>query len=263
LGRVTESRAPLIVAAGQAPCAALEIPANVAAAAALVRQAADQGAGLLVLPELFLTGYELAAIRARPDLYAVGEGDARLDPLASACEETGTAAVVGAPSRDGQELYISAVVLGGNGKTIGWYHKQHATASERSAGFSPGRAGLAVTLDGWRLGIAICADVSHPEHARAAALDGCHAYLVSAMFDPDDGGMERRATLLPALSAANGIYAVAANHCGPSGPYRGGGRSAVWGPDGRVLAEAGPGGPDLAVTSICAAPSRPCWAAPP
>ncbi|HZD71391.1 MAG TPA: nitrilase-related carbon-nitrogen hydrolase, partial [Actinomycetes bacterium] len=57
---------PLTVAAGQAACAALDVHANVAAAADLVRRAADHGADLLVLPELFLTGYELGAIAADP-----------------------------------------------------------------------------------------------------------------------------------------------------------------------------------------------------
>src|SRR5262249_17947058 len=54
--------ATLVVAAGQARCAALDVGANVAVAADLVRHAAGEGADLLVLPELFLTGYELEAI---------------------------------------------------------------------------------------------------------------------------------------------------------------------------------------------------------
>ncbi|HLL68279.1 MAG TPA: hypothetical protein VK453_21570 [Micromonosporaceae bacterium] len=41
----------LTVAAGQAACTGLDIPANVAVAAELVRRAADQGADLVVLPD--------------------------------------------------------------------------------------------------------------------------------------------------------------------------------------------------------------------
>jgi 5-aminopentanamidase len=67
----------LTVAAGQAACTALDVPANIAATAALVRRAADQGADLLVLPELFLTGYELTAIVADPQTYTLNPADPR------------------------------------------------------------------------------------------------------------------------------------------------------------------------------------------
>src|SRR5947208_15839524 len=103
---------PLLVAAGQTACTALDIPANVAAAADLVRLAAGRGADLLVLPELFLTGYELAAIAADPASHTVGPADPRLQPLAAACAGTRTAVVVGAPTRDPASgaLHISALV---------------------------------------------------------------------------------------------------------------------------------------------------------
>src|SRR5262249_28168430 len=147
---------------------------------------------------LFLSGYELDAIAADPESFAVTDGDARLDPLATACAETKTAVVVGAPARDAGSgtLHISAVVLGRDGEVAARYDKQHGHPAERAAGFEPGASGCTVTLDGWRLGLGICWDSSFPEHARAAALDGCHAYLVGAMFDRGRGA-HKRATVCP------------------------------------------------------------------
>lgn len=51
----------------------------------------------------------------------------------------------------------------------------------------------------WRLGLGlgICYDSGFPEHARAAALDGCHAYLVGALFGVGNGHHESR-TWFPA-----------------------------------------------------------------
>jgi predicted amidohydrolase len=243
--------APLTVAAGQAACAALDVPANVAAAAGLVRRAAARGARLLVLPELFLTGYELAAIAADPAMYAVVPGDVRLDPLAAACAETGTAAVVGAPTRDpgSGQLRISALVLGGDGLVAARYDKQHVDPAERAAGFGPGPAGCTLTLGGWRLGLAVCWDSSYPEHARAAALDGCQAYLVGGLF-PGARGARRLATILPARALDNAGYVVAANHPGRSGPYEGCGRSGIWDPDGALLVGAGAADPGLATATL-------------
>ncbi|GAA1158516.1 carbon-nitrogen hydrolase family protein [Kitasatospora gansuensis] len=243
--------AGLTLTAGQAPCAALDIPANVATAAELVRRSADQGSALLVLPELFLTGYELPGIVADPDRYALGPADARLDPLAAACAEARVAVVVGAPTRHqaGSQLRISALVLGRDGRFVTQYDKQHSTPNERAAGFSPGTKGCTLTLDGWRLGLGICWDLGFPEHARAAALDGAHAYLLGAMLGRGSGA-HQRTTVLPARALDNTSYTVLANHCAPSGPYHGCGGSAVWNPDGTLLTEAGPDGPALATAHL-------------
>ncbi|MER5732690.1 carbon-nitrogen hydrolase family protein [Streptomyces sp. NPDC002138] len=242
---------PLTVAAGQAACVALDVAANAATAAGLVRRAADRGGQLLVLPELFLTGYELPGIAADPAAHALGPADSRLDVLAAACAETGTAVVAGAPTRDADtgELRISVLVLGRDGHFAARYDKQHVTPNERAAGFGPGARGCTLSFDGWRLGLGICWDSGYPEHARAAALDGAHAYLVGAMFGRGSG--ERQlATVFPARAMDNTGYVLLANHCGPSGPYDGCGRSAVWNPDGTLLADAGTATPGLAVARL-------------
>jgi 5-aminopentanamidase len=241
----------LVVAAGQAACAALDVHANVAAAADLVRRAAAEGADLLVLPELFLTGYELRAIAADPETYAVATTDPRLGPLTVACSETRTAVVVGAPTRDPGSggLRISALVLGRDGRFVARYDKQHVDPEERAAGFGSGASGCTLTMDGWRLGLGICWDSSYPEHARAAALDGCHAYLVGAMFSRG-WGAHKRATLCPARALDNACYVVVANHSGRGGPYDGCGGSAIWDPDGRLLADAGAADPALATAPL-------------
>jgi predicted amidohydrolase len=239
--------APLTVAAGQARCAALDVAANAAVAAELVRRAAAEGAELLVLPELFLTGYELAAIAADPEAYAPDADDPRLEPLAAACAGTRTAAVVGTASRDpaSGRLHISALVLGRDGRFAARYDKQHVDPAERGAGFGAGAGGCTLVLDGWRLGLGICWDSSYPEHARAAALDGCHAYLVGAMFGGERGA-RKLATLCPARALDNASYVVVANHSGPSGPYDGCGGSGVWDPDGMLVADAGGSDPGVA-----------------
>lgn len=231
--------APLVVAAGQARCTAFDIPANVTVTAELVYRAAEQGADLLILPELFLTGYELSAIVADPDTYTLSTGDPRLDPLAIACADTHSAVMVGVPTRADQPgtLHISALVLGRDGRVTAQYDKQHVDASERAAGFRPGNGGCTITVDGWRLGLAICWDSSFPEHARAAALDGCHAYLIGAMF-PGSRGAHKRVTVCPARALDNAMYVVAANHIGPSGPYTGCGGSAIWDSQGVLLSDA-------------------------
>ncbi|HEY7592687.1 MAG TPA: carbon-nitrogen hydrolase family protein [Actinophytocola sp.] len=225
----------LVVAAGQAGCVPLDIAANVATAARLVRRAAARGVDIVVLPELFLTGYELPDIVGDPRRNALDFDDSRLEPLAQACAETRTAVVAGRPTRDGSAVHISVLVLGRDGRPAARYDKEHVTAKEQAAGITPGTERRTFELDGWRLGLAICADASHPAHAAAAKADGCDAYLVSGLFDQGDG-LDRPHTIAARRAEDNALHVVLADHSGPTGPYRGCGHSSVWHPDGTLLA---------------------------
>jgi len=241
----------LTASVAQAALAPLDVAANTATAAGLVRRAADEGAQLLLLSELFLTGYDLGGIVADSDRLTIAADDPRLDPLAKACADTGATVVVGAPVRDADtgSLHIAALVIDGTGRLAAVYRKQFATPTERAAGFSAGPAGCTVQLGDWRLGLGICWDSGFPEHARAAALDGAHAYLVGALFGTGSGAHQRR-TLFPARALDNTVYTLLANHIGPSGPYVGCGGSAVWAPDGRLLADAGEADPGLVTVRL-------------
>jgi predicted amidohydrolase len=229
--------------------AELDVAANVATAGSLVRRAGAAGAALVVLPEMFLTGYRLDAVSQRPGQYAFTADDPRLDEFRSACAEAGAAAVVGAATYEAGSLRISALVVGPDGASLGRYDKQHLDAAELAAGFTPGARGCTLLLDGWRLGLGICWDSSFPEHARAAALDGCQAYVLSALFDRA-AGVRKRRIIPPARSWDNACYVVVANHCARSGPYEGCGGSGVWDPAGDLVADAGPDGPALAVAQL-------------
>lgn len=257
---------PLRVAAGQAQAAPGDVAANVAAAAELADRAAAAGVRVLVLPEKFLTGYEPELIRAEPRRRAVqADGDARLDPLREACRAGGLAVVAGAAVHERGDaakgakagngvLTVSALVIGADGELAARYDKQTLFRAERAV-YRPGTAGCTVELDGWRLGLGICYDSGFPEHARAAALDGCHAYLVGALFGVGNGHHESR-TWFPARALDDTMYAVLANHVGRAGSWQACGGSAVWGPDGRLIAEAGPDRTELVTVDLSPAALR-------
>ncbi|AQZ70531.1 carbon-nitrogen hydrolase [[Actinomadura] parvosata subsp. kistnae] len=239
---------PIRIAAAQAQARAGDIEANTATAAAMIREAAGAGARLVVFPEKFLSGYEPDLIQIDPLRHAVQPDDPRLSPITDACRETGVAAVVGAAFHDQGDLYVSALVIGTHGELVTRYDKQHLFKSERKI-YRAGTAGCTLELDGWRLGLGICYDSGFPEHARAAALDGCHAYVVGALFSVGNGYHESR-TWFPARALDNTCYAVMANHIGTTGGWNTCGASAIWGPDGRPLAEAGPDQPQLITADL-------------
>ncbi|GGM24113.1 carbon-nitrogen hydrolase family protein [Micromonospora yangpuensis] len=243
---------PLRLAVVQARAVPGQVAENSRRAAAGALRAARRDARLVVLPELHLCGYDLpgvtaAAVAADESGWVV---DDRLAPVVEVAVDRDVTVLVGAAVRhpDGR-LTNSLLVVAATGVRVG-YDKQHLWHDERAlftpgrtggpvpgraGGPAPGRAGGAlVAVDGWQVAPAICYDMSFPEHARAAALAGAHAYLCASAFAA--GAEHRAAIYLAARALENTCYTAFVNPVGgpPDRPCRGG--TALWAPDGRRVA---------------------------
>ncbi|MDP3894967.1 carbon-nitrogen hydrolase family protein [Nocardioides sp.] len=225
----------LRVAAGQAAAVAGDVAANVATAVRLVDLAGSQEARLLVLPEAFLTGYDLATF-AGPLPSADDLDGEWLEPLRRSAEATGCTVVVGTPLQRGEARRLSAVVVRPDGSVSAPYDKQHLDGVEREH-FTPGGHGSSVTVDGVELGLSVCYDGCFPEHARAASDDGAIGYLSCAAYFA--GGAHRRDLYYPARACENGMYVVFSGLTGRCGAHTFIGGSAVYDPEGRPLARLG------------------------
>ncbi|MEP9361931.1 carbon-nitrogen hydrolase family protein [Nocardioides sp. CN2-186] len=219
------------VAAGQAASVSGDLDANVRQAARLTDLAAGQDVRLLVLPEAFLTGYDVAAFDGPlPD---AGDLDGSwLDPLRSAAAPGVTVVVGTALRRDGARR-LSQVVVRPDGTATAPYDKQHLDGLEKST-FTTGDHGASIIVDGHQLGLSICYDGCFPEHAQAAALDGAVGYLSSAAYFP--GGAHRRDLYYAARALENGMYVVFSGLTGRCGDLEFIGGSAVYDPEGRPIA---------------------------
>ena len=223
------------LAAGQAASVAGDLAANVATAARLTAQAADQGVRVLVLPEAFLTGYDEGAFTGPlPD--AAGLDDPWLDPLREASAAGDVVVVVGTALTRGDARRLSQVVVRPDGGTTAPYDKQFLDGLEKRL-FTTGDHGTSITVDGLELGLSICYDGCFPEHAQAAALDGAVGYLSSAAYFP--GGEHRRDLYYAARALENGMYVVFSGLTGRCGESSFIGGSAVYDPEGRPLARLG------------------------
>src|SRR3954454_6669077 len=219
----------LTVAAAQAEAVAGDLAANATTAAGLVREAAARGAEVVVLPEAFLTGYDL-------DLFAGSLPalvDLPLDGLRDAARESG--AVVGASSGLAAQAAtpLSSVVVPPEGSVAVPYDKQHLDGDER-LWFTAGDHGASIRVRGLELGLSICYDGCFPEHARAAAEDGAVGYLSSSAYFA--GAEHRRDLYYAARAVENGLYVVFAGLTGRCGSRDFSGGSAVYDPEGRPLA---------------------------
>ncbi|MBT2383601.1 carbon-nitrogen hydrolase family protein [Streptomyces sp. ISL-11] len=229
----------MIIAAAQFTARPRDIGANAARMAGLVTEAGGRGVSLVVFPELALPGYELDAVADGRNGLTTEPDDPRLAPVRDACRTAGVAAVVNCAGRTEAGPTISSYVYGPDGVLLTRYDKRHVTETELAAGFVAGTADGRFTLGGVRFGLAICFDAHFPDLTARAAADGCAVLLASSLYGRG-GGARERMEIFPALAKENGVHVLLANHCGPAGPYDACGLSAVWAPDGTMLAE----GPD-------------------
>ena len=243
--------ATLRVAAAQAASVPGDVDANVATAVSLVVAAAERQARVLVLPELFLTGYDPVAWLPEATLTT---DDSRLAPLREATARYDVVVVAGAAVRRGGTdrgpVTLSLVVVDPQGRSTAPYDKQHLFDAEQKF-FTAGDHGATLVVDGWELGLGICYDGCFPEHAAAAARDGALAYLCpSAYFT---GSEHRRDLYYAARALDNGIYVVFAGLVGPCGASTFSGGSAIYDPEGRAVVRAADEDPGLVVADLTAA----------
>ena len=181
-------------------------------------QARAQGAGLLVTPEMFLTGYAIGAERVAAQ---AEPADGRLaQAVAAMAQRHGMGIVYGYPERhpDGRP-FNATQFIDADGTRLMNYRKTHLFGDLDRAQFCAGDAASQVFEHrGWKLGLLICYDVEFPEAVRGLALQGADAVLVpTANMEPFD---EVQRVLLPARALENSLYLAYANACGTEAALR-------------------------------------------
>lgn len=141
-------------AAIQMPCDVLDLPANLQRADELLRSARDAGAELVVLPELFNTGYSLC-----PDFgpYSETAEGPTLSYLRQRSRQWKMAIAAGFVEQSGRHLFDSLAFSTPDGQ-LHVYRKRNLVFWERFR-FRPGRLPLVVSTPLGRIGFAICADM--------------------------------------------------------------------------------------------------------
>jgi omega-amidase len=218
------------VAAVQVGSVALQVPARAAHALRTLQTCANEGAGLVLFPELYLGGYTLDQRLA----HNAEQAERALPRLQAAVDELDLSAVLGLPLRRGEAL-LNAVAVVRPRTPAAIYAKTHLFRTEKEW-FAAGAELWAGPVAGWPCGLAVCYELGFPEIARVLALRGARLLLAPSAFGARRQPVWRTATVARALE--NGCYLVAANH---TGPHEGGaflGLSRIVDPRGSIVAEA-------------------------
>ena len=155
---------------------------NIDQAEALVRDAAAQGAQVILLQELFATPYFCKTQDPSYfDLAHPRQGHPMLARFAALAKELRVVLPISFFERAGQAYFNSLVMIDADGAELGLYRKSHIPQGpgyEEKFYFSPGDTGFRVWDTAYgRFGVGICWDQWFPEAARAMALMGAEALL--------------------------------------------------------------------------------------
>jgi predicted amidohydrolase len=201
---------------------------------------AARGCQVVVLPELWASGYDAASLAADAVVAAEALDGERGRRLATAAQRHRIwlfAGTVPELADDGR-LYNTAVVYAPDGSLRARHRKTHLYSPlGEDAVFAAGSEPTVVDVDGiGTVGLSVCFDGDHPEYARALHDLGARVVIsVSAYEAATESWWD---ILYPANALANGQWWVMANQSGGEGPNALLGRSRIIAPNGSVVAEA-------------------------
>jgi len=222
-----------------------EVDRNVAQVEKLID---GSGADLLVLPELFNTGY---VFTSKGEVFELAEeipNGPTTRALMRMAKNNDVFLVAGLAEKSGDKYFNSAVIVSPQGY-LGTYRKIHLFFEEKRW-FDPGDGHFALyDIGPYKFGVMICFDWIFPESMRVMSLQGAHLICHSANL------------VLPFCQDAmktrcleNRVYAITANRTGTES--RDGrslaftGKSQITGPKAEVLYHAGPETTETGIVEI-------------
>lgn len=208
--------------------------ANFAHAKEWVSEAAQRGSDLVLLPELWASGYDLEnwehhATELNGGIFR------RVSELARDHR-----IVIGSSLLEKHEngAYNTFVLFGSDGSRLGVYRKIHLfRLIDEHKWLSAGDSLVSSDTQWGAVGLSTCYDLRFPEMFRSFAVNGARLVLMVAEWP--ERRIEHWRVLLRARAVENQIFFAAVNKVGESKGVRLGGNSAVLNPWGKVLVEAG------------------------
>lgn len=215
----------------------MDVDSNIKKMLDMITRAADNGADIIVFPELFTTGYNLDLIEDRIfDLAETVDGSA----VSAACRSArsnGIWVIVPMAFRVLDKIFNSAVVIDNKGKVINVYHKNNLWDKEQKY-FEYGNHDYRIyETDFGKFSVIICYDVDFPETSRTLAMKGAEIIFVPAAWATTHRNLWD--IFLPSRALENTVYIAGVNRAGTEGEVVYFGDSKVYDPTGELIAKAG------------------------
>lgn len=207
-------------------------PANYARIRSLIEEAAPDPGSLIVLPEMFATGFSMDV-----DVVAEDEKGVTADFLGSLALGQGSYVIGGLVGRsDGDLGSNEAVVFGPGGSPLARYRKMHPfSLGGETEHYAAGLEPVVFDWNGVKVCPLVCYDLRFPEIFRTAVVRGAEVFAVIANWPR--ARQHHWEILLKARAVENQAYVIGVNRVGrdPNVKYQGG--SLIVDPRGEVIAD--------------------------
>lgn len=196
---------------------------NISKAENMVKKAADMGANIVLLPELFENTYFCQERKYESYKLAMPVSEnAAVHAMSALAKKLHVVIPVSFYEKDGNSLFNSVAVIDVDGSILGIYRKTHIPDDhfyQEKFYFTPGDTGFKVWNTAFgKIGIGICWDQWFPEAARCMALDGAELLLYPTAIGSEPiletDSMPHWRRCMQGHSAANIMPVVAANRIG-------------------------------------------------
>ncbi len=210
---------------------------NLAEVQSLLGQSGAAAHSLVVLPELWATGFDyprcVELARQTPALLR------ELQQIAATSELVIAGSLLELPEDEGEQKkpWNTLFIVDASG-VVGRYRKQHLFGFwNEDRFFAAGERPEPIATAHGLIGPLVCYDLRFPALARGHAFAGAGILLISAQWPKSR--LDHWRILLQARAIENQAFVVGCNSCGQAGKIEFGGHSMVIAPDGRILTEAG------------------------
>jgi omega-amidase len=207
------------------------ISKNISVAENLISSAIDQKSDLVMLPELWSTGfdYHLLEESANQNFALINH----LQNLANTSEITICGTFI---EKQGSQFYNSFNTLQPNLPRTRYFKNHLFKLMHEDKYFTPGEVSIPFRSSLGHTGMSICYDLRFPELFMDLNLHGAEVFLLSAHWPR--ARINHWDVLLQARAIENQAYMIAVNSVGQSGKDMYGGHSVIIAPDGEVILQA-------------------------
>ncbi len=210
-----------------------EVERNFATVARQIASLAEQETRLVVLPEMWSTGFANAHLE-----HLCASTPRVLEGLSRLSEELEVTIIGSLPEKARNRVYNTAYVVDVDGTIVGAYRKVHLfTPTGEDRYFNAGRKAVVSETSLGPIGLMICYDLRFPELCRALALGG--ATMVAVMAQWPSERVAHWKALLEARAIENQLFVLGANRCGRDKERAYAGHSRIISPHGEIIARAG------------------------
>ncbi|SHM72385.1 nitrilase [Roseovarius litoreus] len=221
------------LAVGQAPADLDTVRCRLDWLSGVLPEVAAEEADLLLLPELFASGYNIGAqvaARAEPADGYIAQA------VAALAKSHGVAIHYGFPELDRGVIFNAAQCIGPDGARLGSHRKLAIPPGFEGDHFSPGQGCALFWYRGVRIATLICYDAEFPETVRHVASMGAELVLVPTALGAQWEWVAQR--MIPTRAYENGVFLAYANSAGSEHGMTFLGQSFIATPDGHELARA-------------------------